>query len=171
MPPGRGILLTPGRGPGYHHPIKGLKSMDAQIYLNLSPWWLLTLPAYLLLAAGCLKLGARLTGARVGLGRAVGAVAVSIPAGFLSALVGGLVAGPAGGLILPLAANWAVFKAIGRLGWLQALVALIIASVLNLVFLALVAFITGLGLMELLKQTGPPEVEVFLRSLPLAGLA
>lgn len=126
-----------------------------EMEVAVSGWWLLSLPAALILSALAVKGGAAISGGRIGFWRSIGVVILCFPASFLGVMLGGLAAGPFGALALPVILWWVVIKLIGRVGWGQAFIALILLTVCQFVITGLMAFITGLGLMGVMQEIQP----------------
>jgi len=109
----------------------------------------------LLFSAGCLKLGARLAGARAGWGRAGLAVLILYPTGLFVSLLASLVLGPGLGFVLGLLAVLAVLKTLLGASWLQALVMWLLMMVAQVAAMILAAGLLGWGLMELFRHLEP----------------
>jgi hypothetical protein len=109
----------------------------------------------ILFSAGCLKLGARLSGVRAGLGKAVLAVVVLYPAGLFVTMIATMAAGPGLGFGLGLLTVLAVLKTFFGSTWTQACVMWVLMMLAQFIAFVISAALLGFGLMELFKNLQP----------------
>jgi len=128
--------------------------------------------AAFLFSAATLKLGARLAGLRVSLGRALLTAFTAAVASFFVGVVVSLVVTPPVGFVVGVLAAVAVIRGLLETSWRQAFLCWLFFFLAHVVVGLIVLGLTGWGLMEIWRQFEPrfpgEEIEVLAHYLPWA---